>query len=201
MGDILRATIVCVDGESILEAFNRCSRHFMITPEHGRAKNDFGTSVPVPRMLLNVIVDDPDSLPVIAEIQIHLLGIYKIKELNHRCECLRARASSDLMPGLSFTVPLNICSSADYEVRRAPSMEALLKENQKFIHEHELCDLSLDATPVRPAFEMSERNNSGDVEMQLIAWQKTNPMHELGAAQVASAPQQRGPELTSRISL
>ena len=52
-------------------------------------------------MLINVHIDG--RLPVVAEIQIHLLGVFKLKELNHRY----------------------------YEVRRAPSIEALLAENQK----------------------------------------------------------------------
>ena len=98
VGDMIRSTIVCVDGDGILEAWHRCSADsgFRITPDHGRLKNSFGTKKhQPPDMLLNVHVDEtPDRLPIVAEVQIHLLGIYQLKELNHRyCEPPSHRAS------------------------------------------------------------------------------------------------------------
>ena len=82
VGDMIRATIVCVDGDGVLEAWKRCSAEtgFRITNDHGRMKNTFGTNKhQPPDMLLNVQFEMPDCLPLVAEIQIHLLGIFKLK--------------------------------------------------------------------------------------------------------------------------
>ena len=105
VGDMLRATIVCADGKSVLEAWQRCSSAdgFNITPEHGRLLNHFGTTDPrPPNMLLNAHVERVGCLPIAAEVQIHLLGIFELKEHHHRY----------------------------YEIRRANSIAELIKENE-----------------------------------------------------------------------
>lgn len=105
VGDMIRATIVCVHGDGILEAWKRCSSDagFRITPDHGRVKNSFRSKGELPKLLCNVHMDElAGYLPIVAEIQILLLGVYEIKSFNHRF----------------------------YRIRRAPSLEALLAENE-----------------------------------------------------------------------
>ena len=94
---MIRATIVCVDGDGILEAWKRCSSDagFRITPEHGRLKNSFRSADELPKLLCNVQLENEGYLPTVAEIQILLLGIYQVKTLNHR-ECARALLSRSL---------------------------------------------------------------------------------------------------------
>ena len=94
VGDMIRATIVCVDGDGVLEAWKRCASDagFRITPEHGRLKNSFRSAEELPKLLCNVILYEAGYLPAVAEIQILLLGIYKVKSLNHRA-CAHALLS------------------------------------------------------------------------------------------------------------
>ena len=79
---MLRATVVCASGEGILEAWRRISAPdgFDILRGHGRLKNSFGTKGhQPPNMLLNVHFQMPGYLPVTAEVQIHLFGIFNLK--------------------------------------------------------------------------------------------------------------------------
>ena len=123
VGDMIRATIVCVDGDGILEAWTRCSSDagFRITPDHGRVKNSFRSEGELPKLLCNVHMDElAGYLPIVAEIQILLLGVYEIKSFNHR-KCARrvrvARHHGSPLAGF-------------YRIRRAPSIEVLLAENE-----------------------------------------------------------------------
>ena len=55
VGDMVRAMIVCVDSDGVLEAWKRCASGFDIKTGHGRCKNEFGTTKhKPPDMLLNV---------------------------------------------------------------------------------------------------------------------------------------------------
>ena len=99
---MLRATIVCADGDSVFEAWNRCASGFHI----GRLKNSFGTTKhQPPNMLLNVHFTPPGCIPMVGEIQIHLHGVFELKAHNHRY----------------------------YELRRAPTIDAVLTENQELL--------------------------------------------------------------------
>lgn len=92
---MIRATIVCVDGDGILEAWKRCSSDagFRITPDHGRVKNSFRSKDELPKLLCNAMVYVAGYLPIVAEIQILLLGVYEIKSFNHREFARRCRAA------------------------------------------------------------------------------------------------------------
>ena len=94
VGDMIRATIVCIDGDAVFEAWKRCSSDagFRITPDHGRLKNSFGTKNELPKMLCNVHIEEKGYLPCVAEIQILLHDIYEIKNMSHR-ECAHALLS------------------------------------------------------------------------------------------------------------
>ena len=68
--------VVCVDGDAVFEAWKRCSSDagFRITPDHGRVKNSFRSKDELPKLLCNAMVYEAGYLPVVAEIQILLLG-------------------------------------------------------------------------------------------------------------------------------
>ena len=82
VGDVLRATIVCSDGDTLLEAWSLISSPtgFDVRPGNGRLKNLMATTLPRPPcMLINVIVDSDDGhRPVLAEVQIELRSIIKL---------------------------------------------------------------------------------------------------------------------------
>ena len=81
MGDMLRAHLVGIDGEAVLEAWTRCCSRFDITEEHGFLNNSFNTSAHRPPFILtNVHLDMPDhALTAVGEIQIHLLAVFNLK--------------------------------------------------------------------------------------------------------------------------
>jgi len=88
VGDVLRATIVCSDGDTLLEAWSLISSPtgFDVRPGNGRLKNLMATTLPRPPcMLINVIVDSDDGhRPVLAEVQIELRSIIELAMAQHK---------------------------------------------------------------------------------------------------------------------
>ena len=129
VGDVLRATIVCADGDTLLEAWGLISSPtgFDVRPEHGRLKNLMATTLPRPPcMLINVIVDSDDgNRPVLAEVQIELRSIIELAMAQHKARAIR-RVLSHLVihfaPPLSAVWVLYRCARQYYEIRRAKTM-------------------------------------------------------------------------------
>ena len=93
VGDVLRATIVCSDGDTVLEAWSLISSPtgFDVRPGNGRLKNLIATTLPRPPcMLINVIVDSDDGhRPVLAEVQIELRSIIELATAQHKVRAVR----------------------------------------------------------------------------------------------------------------
>ena len=96
---MLRATIICSDGDSLAEALQRTIAMFDVRDGNGRLKNMLGTTRHMPpHILINAIVRAPGCLAMTAEIQIHLDRIKKITEDQHRYhEVRRASGLSELI--------------------------------------------------------------------------------------------------------
>ena len=84
------------------EAWSALSAGFDVKDGHGRVKTNLWTSAErPPDVLVNVVIEPPDSMPTVGEVQLHLREILVLKESSlHRM----------------------------YEVVRASSMDALLAE-------------------------------------------------------------------------
>ena len=93
VGDVLRATIVCADGDFLLKAWSLISSPtgFDVRPGNGRLKNLMATTLPRPPcMLINVIVDSDDGhRPVLAEVQLELRSIIELAMAQHKVRALR----------------------------------------------------------------------------------------------------------------
>ena len=99
VGDVLRATIVCADGDTLLEAWSLISSPtgFDVRPGNGRLKNLMATTLPRPPcMLINVIVDSDDGhRPVLAEVQIELRSIIELAMAQHKVRAIRRGLSHE----------------------------------------------------------------------------------------------------------
>ena len=72
---MLRATVVCADGDALLAVYRAIEVAFGLREGNGRLKNLLGTKAPTPpRMLLNVVLPHEGGA-VVAEIQLHLRRI------------------------------------------------------------------------------------------------------------------------------
>merc|ERR1719240_844779 len=98
VGDVLRVTIVCMDGDSYGLALQRVIATFDLREGNGRLKNMLGTKKHMPpRILINCVVRAPGCQPIMAEIQVYLYGIKTIADRQHRYyEIRRAKAFSEL---------------------------------------------------------------------------------------------------------
>ena len=96
---MLRATIVCANGDSYGLALQRVIATFDLREGNGRLKNMLNTTAMMPpRILINCAVRAPGCPPIIAEVQVYLDGIKKIADLQHRYyEIRRATAVSELV--------------------------------------------------------------------------------------------------------
>ena len=98
VGDVLRATIVCADGDHLLEAWTLIASPagFDVRPGNGRLKNLMATPLHRPPcMLINVIVDSDDGhRPVLAEVQIELRSIIELAMAQHKARAIRRVLSS-----------------------------------------------------------------------------------------------------------
>ena len=103
VGDVLRATLVCVHGDSLHEAWVRLSSPagFDLRPGNGRLKNLMATTeARPPCMLVNVIVDsDGGGRPVLAEVQIELLGIIRLAMAEHKYYEIRRASTTRQITG------------------------------------------------------------------------------------------------------
>ena len=99
VGDVLRVTIKCVDGDSLGLALQRVIAIFDLREGNGRLKNLLSTRKHMPpRVLINCVVTAAGCPPIMAEIQIYHAGIKKIADLQHRYyEIRRATALSELI--------------------------------------------------------------------------------------------------------
>ena len=103
MGDVLRATIVCADGDTLHAAWVAVSSPagFDVRPGHGRLKNLMATTLPRPPcMLINCIIDSDDGhRPVLAEVQIELHSIIQLAMAQHKYyEIRRAKTTNEICP-------------------------------------------------------------------------------------------------------
>lgn len=162
LGDLLRATVVCADMDAFAEAWQRVVATFDVRGDHGRLKNNLFTSAKrPPDLLVNVSVEPPGYLPVMGEVQIHLLEILQLKESGfHRM----------------------------YEIGRAPDLAALLEEAKKESAPTHDPEPNVEAAAVLPAdegnFEMQDLHGSAN----RTTFDSVNPMREEGDSPSSTAP-------------
>ena len=99
VGDILRVTIVAVDGTSLHRAVQDVIKTFDLREGNGRLKNMLKTKKHMPpRMLINVVVRAPGCQPMCGEIQIYLDKIKKLADLQHHYyEIRRAKSAAEIL--------------------------------------------------------------------------------------------------------
>merc|ERR1712185_727119 len=99
VGDVLRVTIVCVDGDALYLAVQRVITTFDLRDGNGRLKNMLDTKKHMPaRILINCVVRAPGCPPIMAEIQVYLASIKKLAdEQHHYYEIRRASALAELI--------------------------------------------------------------------------------------------------------
>ena len=112
LGDCLRCTVDCESSTEMLEAWEQIRAEFDCTTDmekypsgHGRLKNNLRTSeLKPPDMLLNVVFD-AGGYDMVAEVQIHLRAIHRLKQQNHfPYEISRAPGIDALLGGVSHEV-------------------------------------------------------------------------------------------------
>ena len=112
LGDCLRCTVDCESSTEMLEAWEQIRAEFDCTTDmkkyplgHGRLKNNLQTSeLKPPDMLLNVVFD-AGGYDMVAEVQIHLRAIHRLKQQNHfPYEISRAPGIDALLGGVSHEV-------------------------------------------------------------------------------------------------
>ena len=123
VGDVLRATIVCSDGDTLLEAWSLISSPtgFDVRPGNGRLKNLMATTLPRPPcMLINVIVDSDDGhRPVLAEVQIELRSIIELAMAQHTARMVR-RVRSCSSPSRCLSAVWMLCCVCATVLRNSP---------------------------------------------------------------------------------
>ena len=124
VGDVLRATIVCSDGDTLLEAWSLISSPtgFDVRPGNGRLKNLMATTLPRPPcMLINVIVDSDDGhRPVLAEVQIELRSITELAMAQHKARTSRRVLSCSSPSRCLSAVWMLCCCSCATVLRNSP---------------------------------------------------------------------------------
>ena len=73
LGDPLRAMVVCGTGQFSQPkmVWDKIHASFDVREGHGHVKPNFSVKDRPPDMLINVVIETPDHMPVIGEIQIH----------------------------------------------------------------------------------------------------------------------------------
>ena len=66
-------------------AWDQIHANFDVREGHGHVKPNFSVTNRPPDMLINVVIDTPDHMPVIGEIQIHYRPVLELK-VSLRCE-------------------------------------------------------------------------------------------------------------------
>ena len=81
LGDPLRAMVVCGTGQHSQPkmAWDKIHAGFDVREGHGHVKPNFSVKDRPPDMLINVVIDTPDHMPVIGEIQIHYRPVLELK--------------------------------------------------------------------------------------------------------------------------
>ena len=124
VGDVLRATIVCADGDTLLEAWTLISSPtgFDVRPGNGRLKNLMATTLPRPPcMLINVIIDSDDGhRPVLAEVQIELRSIIELAMAQHKARTSRRVLSCSSPSHCLSAVWMLCCCSCATVLRNSP---------------------------------------------------------------------------------
>lgn len=84
VGDVLRVTIKCQDGDALFVALQRVITTFDLRDGNGRFKNMLATTKHMPpRCLINVVVRADGCAPIMAEIQVYLAAIKQIADDQH----------------------------------------------------------------------------------------------------------------------
>jgi serine/threonine protein kinase len=93
LGDCLRCTVECETGDGVWAAFEAIRDGFDLKPGNGRLKNNMDPKInnmdsdeaKPPDMLINVVLGTNDAIiyPMVAEIQVHLAAINRLKHENH----------------------------------------------------------------------------------------------------------------------
>ena len=130
VGDVLRVTICCVDGDAVFLAVQRIVEVFDLRDGNGRLKNMLGTRKHMPpRILINCVVRAANCTPIMAEIQVYLASIKHLADLQHRyyeirratgVDALIAEASAPAKPAEKADVN---AAGPDEECKKAPEVE------------------------------------------------------------------------------
>ena len=96
---MLRATIICGDGDAFSIAVQNIIKVFDVRDGNGRLKNMLGTTKPMPpRVLINVVVRASGCQPAVAEVQIYPSSIKAEADMGHvYYEITRARSLQELI--------------------------------------------------------------------------------------------------------
>ena len=129
VGDVLRSTLVCQDGDSMHLAIERLIATFGLCEGNGRLKNLLPTTKHMPpRVLINCIVRAAGCTPIMAECQVYLAGIKKLADAQHRY----------------------------YEIRRASALSELQAEADAHSKEPESSEPEASSEPEEPPLGMTE---------------------------------------------
>ena len=137
VGDVLRLTIICADGDALLLAVQRIIKVFDVREGNGRLKNYLGTTrLTPPRVLINCVVRVEGCPPMMAEIQVHLKSIKIEADLQHIYYTIKRAASleelvaehdkagrgkEDKQSTFRTALPVRTSFGADVDVPGAPN--------------------------------------------------------------------------------
>ena len=182
---MLRATIICGDGDAFSIAVQNIIKVFDVRDGNGRLKNMLGTTKPMPpRILFNVVVHASGCQPAVAEVQVYLSSIKAQADMGHvYYEITRASSLKELITEKKGAVKHAKGSSDDVPVpTHTPTATAEERTDVVHLSDELPVAKSEQTLPTRPVATLAADSNPNPTDqVQTVDEAEQLILDEIGA--------------------